>query len=733
MDKRKVRIFVLLVPFLLLLHSSVRAQSGAAASREFLLLEVQLDGITLSEAIPAYADSSHTFLPLGSLANLLTLGIDVSLDTGTAEGFIVTPEALFGLDVQRGRVSYGPISENFDPSRLVIIDEDDIYIASSLLERWLPIQLDVNYSRLLLTVIAKVRLPLQAKLERLRRQGESPENKTARFQRFPKLKPEYQLATVPFIDQTLSTQATRQADQQRIDNRYSAFLTSDLLYMESALRINIEEEDEPDLRATLSRYDPEGELLGPLEATSVVLGNYGSFSNENINRAESGNGVTVSNRLLTTSSSYDQQTLEGDLPPGWDVELYYNDVFVGLQEANEEGRYRFEDLPLNFGRNDFRLVFNGPLGQTRVETQSFDLSDSLVPPGQFKYRFSEHRDEQGNPRSTINTDFGLTRQLTASAGYVRTPLGSEEEEYGYSDIRMFGAGWSGSVGAVDQLGHGHLTQASVRTRLGGTSVRVAHALLNDFDSEIFPANNDPVTHSTTLRINGALRLPSNWLLPFTIDSANETRESGTVLNTHAARISAYVWGSVLTNSLNWQETMGPTQANGSFTASRRIGALNFRSQLDYSVQPDYALTAFGINGSLPIRRGYRFSAGINHQFESPNTRYSLGLAKTAGRFGLAFNGSYDDNDDYLVGAQLFVSIGPRPHRRSWRSGARPVADTGATLVRVFHDRNNNGLRDNQEPGLQDVGVLANGARHPGRSSAEGSRSLIDYRHVAMRQ
>lgn len=709
-----------MVSFILLLNNASHAQTEAAASREFLLLEVKLDGLTLSEAVPAYADSSHTFLPLGTLTNLLTLGIDVSPAEGTANGFILSPENTFALDARRGRVSYGGRTEDFDPTTMILAEPDDLYIARTLLERWFPLRLQVNYSRLLLEVTATEPLPLQAKLERLKRRSGLLLDQTAKFDQLPKVLPDYQLLSPPFIDQTFSSQIRRQGNERRISNQYSAFLTSDLLYMESALRVvSRSTEPDPDVRLTLSRFHPDGTLLGPLKATSVVAGNYGSPSSEGINRTASGNGLTISNRSLTAASDYDQQTLEGDLPEGWDVELYYNDVFVGVQIANDEGRYRFADLPLNYGRNDFRLVFNGPLGQTRVETQSFDLSDSLVPPGSFRYRISEHRDDLGDARSTFETDFGLTRTLTVSSGFVRTPLKGEEMDYGYGSLRIFGAGWSGKLGAIDQFGRGHLAEVGVRTRLGESSVNLSHARLNDFDSEIYPANNDPVVSNTRARLNGSIKLPPNWQFPYTIDSARETRTSGAAFASHTARISAYLLATVLTNRLSWQETTGSTITTGALTASRRISRLSFRSQLDYAIRPRNELTAFGLNGSVPLSNRYRVTAGLNHQFQSATTLYSLGFTKSAGRFGLALNTSYDNDDDYFIGAQIFLSLGPRPTTRGWLPDAQPIADTGAASVHIFHDQNNNGIREPDETGLPGIGLRVNGTRYPIESDSEG--------------
>ena len=103
-----------------------------------------------------------------------------------------------------------------------------------------------------------------------------------------------------------------------------------------------------------------------------------------------------------------------DLPPGWDVTLYYNDALVGYQAARPDGQYAFDDLPLAFGANEFRLVFHGPLGQLRVERQSFLLDQSNLKPGQLFYSVQHQVDEHGDPRSVAQLDVGLTSQFSGT-------------------------------------------------------------------------------------------------------------------------------------------------------------------------------------------------------------------------------------------------------------------------------------------------------------------------------
>jgi hypothetical protein len=140
-------------------------------------------------------------------------------------------------------------------------------------------------------------------------------------------------------------------------------------------------------------------------------------------RSPTGKGyaLTLSNRPITQPTSFDRHTLRGDLPPGWDVELYFNESLVGFQTSRADGRYSFDDQPLAYGLNEFRLVFHGPLGQQRVEKQSFLLEQSSTPPGAFYYNLAQHQDSVGQPRSVAQFEWGMNKYLTGTGGFVRLP------------------------------------------------------------------------------------------------------------------------------------------------------------------------------------------------------------------------------------------------------------------------------------------------------------------------
>ncbi|WP_417545411.1 SPOR domain-containing protein [Marinobacter sp.] len=716
-----------LVPLLLMLALIAYPQFLQAQKQDLeldlLLLEVRLDQSVLSGAIPAYDKGEHILLPLGELARLLTLAIQTQPREGTASGFILNEDRGFSLNLSEARVTRAGVTEAFDPA-LVLSEPDDLYVAKELLELWLPLELEINRSSQSLRVYALEELPLQARLRRENFGGQAGRRGRYEDPGYPHYKSPYLLLSMPFIDQTLATELRANNEQTWTDTRYTAFLAGDLLGMESSVFFSAsKQEASPEVRVTLGRHDPDAGLLGPLSARSYSFGSLTAPSVDNISRSTTGEGVTVSNRPLTQPTNFDRQTFEGDLPPGWDVELYYNDALVDFQQAREDGLYRFEDQPLSYGRNDFQLVFNGPLGQTRVEQYSFSLDQSMARPGEFRYSLTEQRDEDDQSRSVAQFDLGIARNLSASAGFVRAPVEGAEQQYTSLGLRTFWQALSVSGDFIQAEDGGSLTELDLQTKVGGLSIDAGRARLNDFKSEIFNAVTDPVRTRDEVRLSGAIPLGPRTRLPVTIYATRDELESGINNIRLSNRISAYVYRTALTNTLEWQSLGDSEQTLGSFQVSRRIRDFSLRSQINYTLNPDSEVSSMAFTADKYLMDGYRFSLGVAHTYEAPLTTYSAGFTKSLGRYGLGVNARYMSNDDYAIGAQFFMGMGREPRQSDWLFDARPMANYGAVSARMFLDENNNGIMDKGEQSIPDAGFTVNGGRRQARTNAEGIAHL----------
>lgn len=704
-----------------------------------VLLELRLDEHVLAEAITTYQEGRETFLPLGELARLLTLAIRTQPGQGTAEGFVLSEARGFSLNVAQARVTLAEQTQGFDPA-LIRLRSDDIYVASSLMSRWLPLDFVVNLSSLTLQVQPRERLPLQARLERERR-GARAGARSAGYEDpgYPRQPITYRLLGVPFIDQNLGFDIRSGQGNRQTNAQYTAYLTGDLLGMESALFVSSSKQNpSPDARFTLARHDPDAGLLGPLRARSVMFGSgvlVPSVANIASSRpAGNGHGLALSNRPVDQPTSFDRHTLRGDLPPGWDVELYFNDVLVGFQASRADGRYSFDDQPLAYGPNEFRLVFHGPLGQQRVERQSFLLEQSSTRPGEFYYSLAQHRDGAGQSRSMAQFEWGLNKHLTGTGGFVRlpappgtaslgTPAGSSNSAdgqlYRTLGLRAFWRSFIFSSDFVRSPNGGWLNESGLKTRLGSVAVGYSRTLLHDFSSELYLPGANALRSRDQLRLDGAI--PAGWLprLPVTLELQREQFELGRISLALTGRVAAYVHRTSISNQLSWQSSGASTSASGVLQLSRRVGDIGLNGQLGYGLKPEAKLETIALSGDKRLGEAYLLNLGLARSVGSKETLLSAGLNKSLGNYGLGLSTSYSSRGVFAVGLQLFMAMGWEPRQRQWRFDALPKADSGAASVRVFLDDNANGLMDAGEEPIENVALTVNGNLAPLRTNAAG--------------
>jgi len=188
---------------LVLLACLILAMAPARAQQTpDLLLEVRLGEHLLSDGMAAYQRGDDVLLPLGEMARLLTIAIRTWPTEGRAGGYILDEQRHFSLDFARREVALAQRSEALDPDRAKITP-DDIYIATRVLEAWLPLKFEIDMASLTLRVHALERLPLQQRLERRGRRPAGGPGAAATDAGYPRAITPHRLARIPFVDQTL--------------------------------------------------------------------------------------------------------------------------------------------------------------------------------------------------------------------------------------------------------------------------------------------------------------------------------------------------------------------------------------------------------------------------------------------------------------------------------------------------------------------------------------------------
>lgn len=692
------------------------------------LLNIFLDNLDLDEIINAYQIKENLMLPLGALSEILSLAISTRPETGIAEGFILKENRRFFLDTSRREVTLLGKTSTY-PEDMVVIYADDIYVEAKQLTQWFPFLLDVDLFALTILVKPSEPFPLQLRLERERRIEEFRSKTTARRD-YPQQKTDYQLLSYPFIDQTIGLSAINNKNaKDDLSSRYTTYASLDLLYMESSLYLDGNDEESLDTyRITMGRKEPDANLLGPLNATEFSFGNISAPGVDLITSSHSSdNGLTISNHPLSSQRNFDTHTFEGNLLPGWEVELYHNNQLIDFQTVPIDGEYRFEDVTLLFGYNFFRLVFYGPNGQEREETHTFQLDQSLTRPGERHYRLNMVEDRKTHDLlSSLEYDIGLNKSASAKLGLASLPLldNEKQERHNYisAGIISFWKSFFFDVDYIQDSKGGNARDFSLQTKISKSNLKYNFTEYNDFTSQTHPSS-DTLTSSSDIRLDTAI--PSGLLprIPVTLEYDKSHRSTGSTSTEFSNRLSTNIHGFSISNDYRVARSSNQdARHTGDFQLSRHWAGKSLRNTIRYRRKPDSEISSIAFNYDGNRLGPFRLGLGYVH-FANNDNEYTVDLDKRKGDYSLNINTSYNTNDTFSLNLQASMSFGRNPANKQWSHDSRSMANLGSSVISAFIDDNQNGIRDAEEQGLKDVSFRINGSRRSSPTDAEGHAFL----------
>ncbi|MEN8169272.1 MAG: carboxypeptidase-like regulatory domain-containing protein [Pseudomonadota bacterium] len=687
------------------------------------ILEIRVDSYTFEDVIGAYQYQDIILLPLGALATILDIAIDVGADS--ASGFVIKEENTFLLDTSRNEVILKGIIGTYNNDLVKILD-DDIYVDASLMGDWLNMKFDVDLYGSRVWVRSELKLPFLARIERERRIAKSLSTLNRGKQQYPRHHEAYKNYTLPFLDQTLSINQRYSDTGDDTTVLSTTHATADLFQHESSWYLTMNDQDGvDDFRVTLGRTDPEGTLLGPMNAREYKFGHVSEPRIGLINVPSNLEyGAVVSSYPVGRQNEYDRHRFMGELLPGWEVELYRNNALIGYQQTATNGQYDFQDVPLLFGNNHFRLVFYGPRGEIRETSKQFQPSQAMTKKGEHYYRASTITDEMDEQRSTVQYDYGVSKQLSTTLSFVSIPL---QEPTGIVQHNYLGAGLTGywdallaSATVFDDSESGDALEIDLQTRINSTTIGFKDIHLNQFVSEEYLPGAQEISRSSEVKINTAI--PPSFLprIPVTLGYKRDQFVTGGELVTINNQLSMSTRGVAITNQLTHQQlTDQQATASGSFRVSSNINKIRFRSTLSYTLEPESELTNIALTLDPGKYKDYRLSFGLNHSLQQDLTEYSATAAKLSGKYGLSFGARYNTNNDINLSLNLSFGFGYEPRRERWEPEARSVANMGSVSSRFFIDSNQDGIFDSGDEPIEDVGLRVNGGYSKGRSDEDG--------------
>lgn len=710
----------------------------------FLIVEVRLNELQLAEALPAYLNQGSIMLPFSDLVRAIDFPITVRPENGTAEGWFLREDQLFTMDMSRAVAVVKGKSQRFSPAMAGIFDSD-IYIDVRLISKWFPIDINFDLSNLLVKLESREPLPIELRLARDEKRKRVFGRRGQDGASYPKKEIPYKMIAWPITDSSMTFNFSKSETGNTNAYEQTTFITGDIgkVNAEGFFASN-QNQEFTQARLKFGRRDPDGRLLGKLKATDISFGDITSPQMPMISQTNLGRGLTLSNMPLDQPTEFDRITLQGDLPNGWEVEVYRNEVLLDFRVSRTDGRYVFQDVPLLFGVNVLRLAFYGPQGQFREETRQIRVDADQIKPGEHQYRVSasqhdkqlflgsdEENDTFGNrghARLFAEYATGISKNLSVSAGLATLPVDGANRHFATVSGRTSFAGIFTRADIVRDLSEGWALKAASRTSLFGINLIAEHDRLFDFVSEQFDDVSDPIEHETSLRTDGSLNPLEAVHLPFSLSADHTQQVSGDTSTSISGRLSGAIGATTLTKTMTWQvdkvDDTRTTNVNGSVLVGGRLGPARVRGQLSYLATPTMEFTSSSVSGDWKVDNKMNATAGVNIDLtETGETTFSAGLNRDFEIVALGINMDYSTNNE--VNARVTLSFSsardPRTLKPKFVSGR--MASTGAMSVRVFLDKNVNGVFDDADEPLPGVRFRVDGNKR-GQPSDEHGYAFI---------
>ena len=688
-----------------------------------LILPVKCDKYLLNNSIIGYGTTKNLLLPVGDMGRTLDFNIDVDSKLGTAKGWFISEDRNFSIDMPSMTAVVDGKTFNLPKGSIETFD-DEIFMNAKVFEKLFPVNIDYDFLHQIITVDPREKLPFQARLEREQQRGRN-NNRYSNQPIFPRATSGYSLLEIPSMDVGASAQYNNDTSSKgKLKSDYYFLSHGDLAKMTSEIFVEGDEKGLENTRFSLSRNDPDGKLLEPLKATNIALGDIRAPSFPIAGGGGNEKGIKLGNEELYKTSDFDTTYFEGTVPPGWDVEVYRNDILIDSQKIGANGRYDFNDVQLYYGKNDFRLIFYGPQGQKREETKRIDVGSEMLKKGQSEYQVSltqknSHLYDPDKIGNTADDDtlkmmaryqYGLNSNLSIEGGVLSEQI--QDKRRNYIDLGVKANFTGVYVGAdfVHDIGGGSAAEALVQTGIGPLDIRLKQQVYDNFKDYSDNSDSDLLKFRTNVsasgRIKGGDYIPD---LPFSLSYTDTTRE-----NSHdssiGARIALNLKNLNVTNSLNWRNSnfIDPSPViDGSIQASTQLGPMSIRGNVYYELDPETKIKSAQLTNQLNINENLSTELSLKQDFEDGNDLTgALSLNWNNGKYILSPQVSYDTNNNFEALLSFSTSIGYEPRSQKFHFSSTKNADKGSISARVYLDRNNNKIYDYGDKAIEGATVEA---------------------------
>jgi hypothetical protein len=699
---------------------------------EQFILDVNIRQLRLGDTVRAYNPPEGTCVVLGDFLTALDVPMRIDLVAKKASGWAFRENNKISIDFAALKASYGTKSEPIAAGTIRQTPEGWC-VQTAALARWFGIGVKPLTSGSVLLLESQAKLPVELAIERKQRAARI-HKASFDLKSLPQVRVPYLMWRTPALDFVVSGGVTYRAmDGVKVDRQASVYAAGEIAHLSYDAQVTTTATGKPSLvRVRAFRSDPDGHLLGPLQATHFGFGDVEGFDSRLSGSLAAGRGAVVTNRPLTARTAFDRTRIEGDLPTGWEAELYRNGELLGFAKSDSSQRYVFDDVQLLYGENRVRVVLYGPQGQVRERDELLNIGQDNVPKGKTWYWIGanqpardlitlEKPPDASLPRAqaAISLEHGLDTRT--SLGVLARAMLIDDQRLTFVEgtIRRSVGGAILEVSAARESNGGTAAHAQLLGKFGAVYVNVDALIANDFHLR-------GGTPDTSREVRAALDAPLNIgraLIPAHAEAHFVERPDGSRVFDAAARLSASIDRFNLGTELGYHKdyvAAGPSEPGElklGLLASGHVGPVRIRGSTEFDVTPAARFRSAELSAYWSGSERSDWEGVLAYDGAGRRGRARLTHIMRLDTFALALTGEATTNGDFAFGFNLNFSLDPR---HGFTLSRRPLAEGGMVHATVFRDLNDNGQFDPGEP-LEKGALITTGTRQAERKTdAKGS-------------
>ncbi len=699
------------------------------------LLDVNLRRLRLGDGVRAYQTPEGTCIIFGDFLTTLDVPMKIDLAAKKASGWAFKEQHKISIDAASGVVTYGDKTEAL--ARGTVRETPDGWcVDSAALSRWFGIGVKSNTNASALILESQAKLPVELAIERQQRASRI---KPARFDltTLPQVKIPYRMWRAPALDFVASAGVTyNAATGTKVDRTAAVYAAGEIARLSYDARLSTDEKGMPSaFRFRAYRSDPEASLLGPLKATHFGFGDVTGFDSGLTGSSADGRGIVLTNRPLHNPTAFDKTRFEGELPAGWEAELYRNGELIAFAHPAAGQRYVFEDVALLYGENQISIILYGPQGQIRTREEMINVGEDNVPAGKTWYWVGanqpgrelltlQHSPEdltQPKAQAALSVEHGIDDRTSVGALARAMLIGDEKVTFVEGSVRRSFGRALVEVAAARETGGGAAARAQFAARFGSVNVRGKAEVANDF-------HIDGTSRKTGQNFELAADAPLT-LGRRVISAHSDLRvikgRSSTQLEAAARLSSTFHRFNLATEARYRKDYLAhgpapPGQLELGLIGSGSIGNVRLRGygSVDVTPRARFRTAELSAYWSASDHADWEGAVGYDAIVERAHARVTY--VRRFNSMAVSLTGEAATDGSVAAGINLNFSL---DSAHDFRLSRELLAGAGAVRARVYRDRNDNGVRDPSEP-FEKGALITTGTRLADRPTDDRGTVLV---------